>query len=428
MLVGLSAHRNAFLRATAIRGLAGLDEYEPLVVRALSDDSPQVVAAALGTLNDRQVRDHAPSLTVVASRLEREWAWPRRLAMQRLVIAGRPPSCDVLMAALAADGMSLGHDVIGALVSGCGRPVIPQLIGELRDGTRGRAAAAYVLGELRARESAADLAAVLGEDSLDLQVATACIEALGKIADPSAALALADAARHHQAWVRASALTALSKFDLPGVADAALAACEDFDPDVREKAVKLLAAQGDQRATARLLLFCDGQLAPVALKGLIRIADERAVPGLCRVFLNTGDRRIRHLAGRALAQSASRWPGLQHPGWWMTPPQIRAIAWVLGEIGDKNSSGQLSRLLAHRDELVRARAAAALGKIADQATAPTLHTALSDISPRVRANAATALGRLGASDAIQWLEPSLHDPHPAVRSAAEASLRHLRQR
>jgi len=423
-LVSLSAHRDAFLRATAIRGLAGLDNYEPIVVRALSDGSPLVVDAALGALDTRQVQEHAPTLTVIASRTEPEWIWPRRVAVRRLVKAGRA-DCGMLMTALAADGLRLGHDAIIVLITECGRPVIPQLIGQLRGGARGRAAAAFILGEQRATESAADLAAVLGEDGLDLQVALACIDALAKIADPAAVPALAGAARHRLAWVRAAALTALLKFDHPNVTQIALAACEDFDPDVRERAVRLLAARGDQRATARLLLFCDGPLAPAALKGLIHIADERAVPGLRQVFLSSGDRRIRNLAGQALARSASH-AGLLYPGGWMTPSQVRAIAWVLGEIGDKTSSARLSHLLTHRDELVRARAAAALGKIADPATAPALHAALDDISPRVRASAATALGLLGVTDASQWLTPALRDRHPAVRSAAEAALRRLR--
>jgi len=140
--------------------------------------------------------------------------------------------------------------------------------------------------------------------------------------------------------------------------------------------------------------------------------------------LGSDDRPIRDLAGRALARSASH-AGLLHPGWWMTPAQLRAIAWVLGEIGDNRSTASLSQLLTHRDERVRARASAALGKIADPATAPALHSALSDISPRVRASAAAALGRLGVTDARQWLSPHLHDSHRAVRSAAEAAMRRL---
>jgi ABC-2 family transporter protein/HEAT repeats len=59
-------------------------------------------------------------------------------------------------------------------------------------------------------------------------------------------------------------------------------------------------------------------------------------------------------------------------------------------------------MLAHRDELVRACAAAALGKIADPDAAHALRTALGDISPRVRASAATAIGRLNISETSQW--------------------------
>ena len=318
--------------------------------------------------------------------------------------------------------MGLGHDTITWFTGQCGESFIPQLISQVRGEARGRAAAAFVLGEVRARGAIADLAAVLAQESQDLRLEVACIEALAKIGDPSAAPALTKAARHQLAWVRAPALTALSKLDDVDVTQVALEASEDFDPDVREKAVRLLAARGDQRATARLLLFCDGPLAAAALNGFIRIADERAAPALRQVFLNSPGRRIRHLAGRALARSSRR-AGLLHPGWWLTSPQLRAVAWVLGEIGHKTSVPGFCRMLAHRDELVRARAAAPLGKIADPDATHALRTALGDISPRVRASAATAIGRLHISETSQWLEPLMSDHHPAVRSAASAAIR-----
>jgi HEAT repeat protein len=253
-----------------------------------------------------------------------------------------------------------------------------------------------------------------------------CIEALGKLADPAAVPALAAAARHRWAWIRSEALLALSKIDHPAVAQIALAASEDFDPAVRDRAVRILAARGGTEATARLLMFCDGPLAPVALRGLIRIGDERAVPSLIRVLLAAGDRRTRHLAGRAVARSARRAPWL-YPSTEKTPAQIRAIAWVFGEIGDQASCQRLSSLLSHRDEFVRARAAAALGKIAVPDTADSLRAALADISPHVRAAAATALGRLAVKRAVPWLKPARHDPYPAVRAAAQAAIRTLRQ-
>jgi HEAT repeat protein len=60
------------------------------------------------------------------------------------------------------------------------------MIGQIRDGARGRAAAAFVPGEARARDAVADLAATLTPESQDPLLAVACIEALAKIGDPSA--------------------------------------------------------------------------------------------------------------------------------------------------------------------------------------------------------------------------------------------------
>jgi HEAT repeat protein len=162
--------------------------------------------------------------------------------------------------------MGLGQDMIRALIAVTGRPVVPELIRQLRDTAPGRAAAAFVLGKLRARDAVGDLIKVLDGEA-DGFVAAECVRALGKIADPAAVPALVNASRHRLAIVRAAALGALAGFDDPLVAEAALAACDDFDPDVRDGAVRLLACRGDQRAVSRLLSACDGPLAPIALRG-----------------------------------------------------------------------------------------------------------------------------------------------------------------
>ncbi len=83
-LVRLAADRDPFLRATAIRGLAGLTEHEQLIIGALSDPSPQVVDAALGSLSG--IGELAEKLTSIAGRLEPEWTWappPRRAAARQ---------------------------------------------------------------------------------------------------------------------------------------------------------------------------------------------------------------------------------------------------------------------------------------------------------------------------------------------------------
>jgi HEAT repeat protein len=423
-LVSLAAHDDAFLRATAIRCLAGLGGHEQLIVTVLSDDSPLVVDAALASIDSAE--GLAGTLAQIAGRLDRSWTGPRRRAVRLLAKAGDPGARAVLVPAVAADGMGLGADVINSVLAWEDhRPMIPVLADQVRSAAHGRAAAAYLLGELRARETAGDLIAALAEDPADVQFRVACIEALGKLADPAAVPVLAGQAGHRYPWVRVSALIALSRIDHPDVATIALAAADDFDPDVRDRAIRVLAARGGRDATARLLAFCDCPLAPVALQGLARIGDERAVASLTRLFLTTQDRRVRHLAGRALARSARRAPSLSLASA-ATPGQARAAAWVLGEIGDKDSCQTLSTMLAHRDALVRARAAAALGKIANQEAAPALRAALADISPAVRAAAATSLGRPGVAEAAAWLEPSLPDSHPAVRAAAQAAIGRLR--
>jgi HEAT repeat protein len=425
-LLELAGDRDAFLRATAVRGLAGLAAGNPVVVRGLSDDSPRVVAAALQALEPGQGRELAEELIAITSQPGTEWAWARRLAVRGLVATGDARARGTLLAVLASDGMGLGRDLVTSIAAPGDRAVIPELISQLRSRAPGRAAAAYLLGELRARDSVSDLAQMAGDETVNPQVIHACIEALGKIADPAAVAALAAAARHRQASVRAAALLALAQIDDEAAGDAALAAAEDFDPDVLESAVRLLAARADQRATARLLMFCDGPLAAVALKGLIRLADPRAVPALRRVFTTAPERRVRDLAGRALARSATSSAGL-YLGTSMEPGRLRATAWVLGEIGDKTAARQLIPFLTHRDERVRARVAAALGKIADPGTAPGIAAALRDVSPRVRASAATALGGLGVTGVRDLLTPALQDPHAAVRAAAAAALRRASQ-
>jgi HEAT repeat protein len=425
-LLGLAGDGDGFLRATAVRGLAGLAVGQPVVVRALSDDSPQVVSAALQALEPGQDRDLADELITITRQPGREWAWPRRLAARRLAVTGDSRAQEVLLSVLARDGMGLGRDLVTSLARPGDQAVVAQLIGQVRSRAPGRAAAAYLLGELGAREAVSDLIRMAGEETVSLQAVHACIEALGKIAHPAAVAALAAAARQKQASVRVAALLALSQIDDPAVGDVALAAAEDFEPDVREVAVRLLAARADQRATARLLSFCDGPLAAVALKGLIRLADPRAVRVLQRVFTTAPERRIRDLAGRALARSATNSAGLYLASW-MDPGRLAATAWVLGEIGDKTAARRLAHFMTHRDERVRARVAAALGKIADPGTAPAIAVALHDVSPRVRASAATALGAVGATGTRDLLTPSLQDPHAAVRTAAAAALRRAGQ-
>ena len=413
-----------FLRATAIRCLARLRGSEQLIVTALADDSPLVVTAALASVDSAE--GLAAPLAMIAGRLDRGWIWPRRQAVRLLAKTGDPGARALLVPAMAADGMGLDADVIKTVLAWEDhRPVIPVLADQVRSGARGRAAAAYLLGELRAGETAGDLIAALAQDPADVQFRVACIEALGKLADPAAVPVLAGQASHRYPWVRVSALIALSRIDHPDVGAIALAATDDFDPDVRGRAIRVLAARGGQEATARLLAHCDGPLAPVALRGLARIGDERAVASLTRLFLTTQNRRVRHLAGRALVRSARRAPSLFLPPG-ATPGQARAVAWVRGEIDANAPAGPCAPCspTATRSPgpAPRPPSARSLPRRPRQPCAPRSQTSPRPCAPPQPPHSAG----LGVSEAATWLEAPLVDSHPAVRAAAQAAIGRLR--
>jgi HEAT repeat protein len=453
-LLEMAAHPDEDVRARAVRGLAGIPGRLAVVERALSDDSPQVVTEALRSLPPERVSALAGQVIALARRPGHYWSPPRLQALRKLGVAADPRARDLLLAALPEHGMSLGREALTCLVADPDPAISDALIAMLRAQgprtERGRTVAAFILGERRVRKAAADLAGTLADSFREdggYQVARACIEALGKIGNgPAAVTALGVVSA--SSWelrytgyedLAVFALRALAHFDDLRVTEIALAAADDAYPDVREQAVRLLAARGDQRAVPRLLMACGGPLAPAALRGLIRLADERAVPTLNRILETSTDRQVLHLAGRALARSARHPVGIC-PRWYPRSPslpQLRAYIWARGEHGQAELRDRLPEYLTHPDELVRARTAAALGKIGDPGYAEALAVTLGDISPRVRANAATALGKVATAPgragsdrdrAHNWLDRLRHDPHSAVRAAATAALARLGSR
>jgi HEAT repeat protein len=490
LLVAMTRHSNYVVRQAGFRGLSAVP-HQKVTEQALSDDNPAVVADALRVLPPDRVGAVSRQLTVIGQQTAPQWRLARFMALRMLAEATDPQGRDAVLARLAETGPR-DWDGVHRLIAANDPAIVPVLASHLRDGAPGRAAAAFILGEMRAREAVPDLAAALTEalgEAGGHFTAENCIVALGKIggSDPAALSALHMASQDCRGYAGlwTVALPALAHFDDPQVTDIALEAADDLNPAVREQAIRLLAARGDARAVPRLLVACDGPLAAVALRGLIRLADERAVPTLVRVLATADDRQVLHLAGRAIVASARKPP--QFPLWAGSPrPQLRASIWVRGELGTPlRQHDRLADHLTHADELVRARTAAALGKLGALAAAGKLAAALADISPRVRASAATALARVilaadnppvdpalpataavpvaAAADPVaaavpttavpataavpvaaaadpataadpgsptrerarSWLEPLREDLHPSVRMAAIAALRRL---
>lgn len=132
----------------------------------------------------------------------------------------------------------------------------------------------------------------------------------------------------------------------------------------------------NQRATTRLISACGGPLRHVALRGLIRLADERAVPALIRVLRTSTDQQALHLAGRAIVASARTPPRYSlWSGWKPSLPQLREAIWVLAELGEASEISYPEQFLRHWDEVVRVRTVAGMGKSGNPAP-PALTAAL----------------------------------------------------
>lgn len=448
----MAMHEDDFIRGEGIRGLAGTRAYLPLIEEALLDDSSWVAGMAAEALPEDRAAAMSDRLVALAQRPG--FRFERDKALQKLAATGDPQARELLLADLRIVRKSKGESgLMKRLIEDDHPSVVPALIGHLGTGKHPTIIAARVLGAKRSREAAPAIAVALRAalaDNGDPEVALACIRALAKIQDPATIPALGEACRHRHFFIKDTALQALFWSDDPQVTEIALAAAEDFSPKVRDRSIRLLAARGDQRATTRLISACDGPLRPTALRGLIRLADERAVAALTSVLRTSTDQQTLHLAGRAIVASARKpvryrlWPG-----WKPSMPQLQEAIWVLAELGEASEISYPEQFLQHRDEVVRARTVAGMGKSGNPAP-PALTAALTDISPRVRARAATALAAIAGShprelsgsaawsirryqthtyitadQAREWLKPMRDDPHPSVRAAASAALRRL---
>lgn len=443
----MAAHRDESIRGEGIRGLAGVRGCLPLVEDALLDSSSWVAGMAARVLPDDRVAAMADRLVALVQRPGPSWEGQQ--ALKKLAEAEDPRARELLLADLRPIDKSRDIPVLmRKLIEDDHPSVVPALISHLGTDRHSTVIACRILRAKRSREAAPAIAEALRAAlDQDPEAALACIRALGKIQDPATIPALGQACSCPYPFIQDTALQALFWSGDPRVTEIALKAADDPSPKVRDRAVRLLAARGDQRATVRLITACDGPLRIAALRGLIRLADERAVPTLLSVLRTSTDRKTLRLAGRAIVVSVrtplsiSLWSG-----WTPAPPQLREAVWIAGQ-----TSGPLppDEFLRHWDEVVRARTVIGMGNSGNPVL-PEIKAALTDISPRVRASAATALAAivtspprkvseyearsirlyetrvyLAAEQAREWLGELSDDPHPSVRAATAAALRRL---
>ena len=202
---------------------------------------------------------------------------------------------------------------------------------------------------------------------------------------------------------------------------------------VRAFAAELLGRVGNAKAVPALLETAqatrseDADVREIALRGLARIADPRAVEPLVSALKSAenwlapriADILVRHGEPVVEPMLAFLRDTTRHP----------ARAWaanILGELKAHRAFPVLVTALKDLDDEVRAKAAGALGKLGDRrAVTYLLDHLLSDPAPFVRARIAGALGQFADNEVIDRLVRALGDPAWWVRMRSVEALEQI---
>jgi HEAT repeat protein/cyclophilin family peptidyl-prolyl cis-trans isomerase len=228
-----------------------------------------------------------------------------------------------------------------------------------------RAEAAFALGQCGSRQAFGILAWAFDDESADVDVRAATVEALGKIGDPRGIPVCARGLAGPEPKIRHEGAIALWRLGDKGNAPLLLHALRERDPEN---------------------------------KAMIIWALEKAVDP--------------HTVIPELIQKAGD-----------GSPLVRSyVARTLGRQGTQEALEPLFRLLTDPDLHTRVNAARSLGQIGDSTAAPQLLAALEDAHPYVRETAVTALGKLKTTAVGPRLAEMAKDKDPGTRAAVPAAV------
>lgn len=283
------------------------------------------------------------------------------------------------------------------------------------------------------------------------------LKVLGRIADPRALAALAEALQSKDGCVVHAARSALRGYcgqgqpmllarrgpkgqpepddtsapaePAPGVAmavDALLPLLKSDRAEVRVNALSLLGEMNDPRVPAKVIWALheapNVDVKRSATRALGRLGDRRAVPYLLRE-LQSPHQAVRVSAEVALGKlirPADR-QSLRDLAGRDGPARKHAVA-LLGKLGDAAPDPQVLQALLSEKSSVSDSACSALRKTDLSKSLPALRTATKSPHAHVRKHAARLLRTCGLGDAIPLLIPLLKDENPLVRSEAYDAL------
>ena len=234
------------------------------------------------------------------------------------------------------------------------------------------------------------------------------------------------ALRSEAAVTRVAAAEALARFkDDKDVVSILIEAIADFDPRVREAAIRTLATFEDERIPAMLEAAIGGQdkaLRIRAVEALGPVQKGAAVPRLMEIFRN-GDNYERFAVIRALAQISEKRATIALGSIVRDCPDVQICGEALNVLGrstEEHAAAEVAEIF-QKAKLpdIRLQAIDALASLRGADAIPDLLPSLDAADADLKRVALLTLARLGAREALPRLLEALNKPEgdPAAESA-----------
>ncbi len=283
-----------------------------------------------------------------------------------------------------------------------------------------RQAAAEALGRLEDPRAVEPLVAALQDYYVNVRWAV--MEALARLGDSRVLGPLTSVLEEENRDVRLRAVKALSELGAPAV-EPLVTTLKDGDLDVRRAAAEALERLGEPVLEPLVTAFKNGNgHSPCACAEVLERLGDLAVDPLI-VALADDNPDVRQRATRLLGQvwDLTEVSQLGSDDWKL---RIEAC-WALGRLGDTRAVVPVAAVLKDNHPIAKRAAVKALGQLADARAAEPLIAALKESNPQVRSGAAEALGRLGDVQAVEPLIEAFNDSDKSVRRAAAEALERL---
>ena len=215
---------------------------------------------------------------------------------------------------------------------------------------------------------------------------------------------------------------------IPEAAEIIRSALADSDPQIRVKAIEVVADTRQVEFAPIVQLLLTDDFIPVRFAAASAVGDMRYYPARTTLekLLDVPDENTRLAAAYALANLGSAHRiSLLRQALNSTDQTVRAnAALLLGRIGDKDSLQSLYKVMRNRDtpDKVGFQAAEAIAGLGDETIYPKLWTMLISAYADVRTMGVKAMGALGTAKAADALVTMLDDDILEVRLAAAEQL------